>query len=412
MTAVKLNNVSKYFKLYHNPVTGPVREFLFFWKAEQFYQRFTAINDVSMEIAKGEVVGIIGPNGAGKSTLLKMMAGLLPVDRGTIEVNGKITALLALGVGVHPEFTGEENILYSGMLLGMSKREVLQKLPGIIEFAELGEFIHHPFRTYSSGMRARLLFSISMSIEPDILIVDEALATGDSYFVQKATRCIHDLCKSGATIIFVSHSLQQVQQLCQRAFLLAEGRVIDEGDPTKVIASYDKWAFAKQQAIHKRIIASKYQSVRGSGEIVLTDIKLKNRGGEETTGFYSGDRLVIELRYENDLTPDKKIALFVGILRYEDQSYICEVDTDGDRSKELFGKTTFALEDRGIVRITLDPLIVQYGHYSLWIILFNPDDDKYYCEYRNVSSFFVAGRHQAISLGSAFFWHPGTTAIE
>ena len=169
--AIRVENVSKRFKLYHNPITGPAKELLFFWKRHQYYKEFMAVRNVSLEIRRGEIVGIIGPNGAGKSTLLKMIAGLLPVDTGRIDVNGKITALLALGVGVHPEFTGRENILYSGMLLGMSKAQIIKKIPSIIEFSELEEFIDLPFRTYSSGMMSRLLFSISVSIEPDILIV-------------------------------------------------------------------------------------------------------------------------------------------------------------------------------------------------------------------------------------------------
>ena len=183
--AIKVSNVTKRFKLYHNIVTGPIKETLFYWKRRNYYRDFLAVKGVSFEVKKGEVIGIIGPNGAGKSTLLKMVAGLLPVDGGEIKVQGRITALLALGVGIHPEFTGKENIFYGGMLLGLSKKEVLSKMNDIIEFSELGEFINQPFRTYSSGMKARLLFSTSMSISPDILIVDEALATGDSYFVQK-----------------------------------------------------------------------------------------------------------------------------------------------------------------------------------------------------------------------------------
>ncbi|HVX14554.1 MAG TPA: polysaccharide ABC transporter ATP-binding protein [Pirellulales bacterium] len=245
---IRVDQVWKRFKLYHNLITGPIKEHVFFWKREQYYQEFMAVQDVSFEVQRGEVVGIIGPNGAGKTTLLKMIAGLLPVDRGRIEVRGKVTALLALGVGVHPEFSGRENILYGGMLLGMSKREVLRKTESIVEFAELGEFIDRPLRTYSAGMRARLLFSISMSIDPDILIVDEALATGDSYFVGKSLGRIHEMCSSGATVLFVSHNMGQIQNLCSRGLVLMHGRLIHNGGATEAVARYAESVLSAQQA--------------------------------------------------------------------------------------------------------------------------------------------------------------------
>ena len=183
--AIDIRNASKRFKLYHNMVLGPLKDLILFWRKGSYYREFRAVDDVSFQVRRGEVVGIVGPNGAGKTTLLKMIAGLLPIDSGSITVRGRVNALLALGVGVHPEFTGRENIFYGALMLGMKAAEIEAKMDSIVEFAELGEFIEQPFRTYSSGMRSRLLFSISMSIEPDILIVDEALATGDAYFVQK-----------------------------------------------------------------------------------------------------------------------------------------------------------------------------------------------------------------------------------
>src|SRR5579872_2967303 len=172
--AIDVSHVSKRFKLYHNVVLGPLKERLFFWKQKDLYREYLAVDDVSFSIKRGEIVGIIGPNGAGKTTLLKMIAGLLPVNEGSISVKGKVTALLALGVGVHPEFSGRENIFFNGLLLGMSPEEIHGKTESIIEFSEIGQFIDQPFRTYSSGMKARLLFAISMSVDPDIMIVDEA----------------------------------------------------------------------------------------------------------------------------------------------------------------------------------------------------------------------------------------------
>lgn len=411
--AIRVERVSKRFKLYHNVITGPIKERLFFWKAHQYYQEFMAVRDVSFEIKRGEVVGIIGPNGAGKTTLLKMVAGLLPVQAGHIEVNGKITALLALVVGVHPEFAGRENILYGGMLLGMSKREVLRKMNAIIEFAELGKFIDQPFRTYSSGMRARLLFAISMSIDPDVLIVDEALATGDTHFLRKCTNRIREICASGATILFVSHNLLQIRQLCNRAYFMAEGSILFEGPPDDAIASYDCWAFEYQKTAQVLNEQAKFHMARGSGEVIITDIKLKNSRSEETTGFYSGDRMIIELCYHNPNSIRTPVSLAVGFMRLDDGTYVTEVDTDSvGRRDGIFERRPIILREVGVIRVVLDPLLLQYAHYSLYVALYDPNAGQEYCEYRNVSAFFVAGRQQAISLGTSLFWHPCKVTVE
>ena len=404
---IRLTRVSKRFKLYQDPVTGPVKEHLFFWKRHHYYQEIMAVKDVSLEIRKGEVVGIIGPNGAGKTTLLKMIAGLLPVDQGQIEVNGKITALLALGVGVHPEFTGRENILYGGILLGMPKAEVLRKLPGIIEFTELGDYIDRPFRTYSSGMRARLLFAISMSIDPDILIVDEALATGDAYFVQKSSTRIHELCSSGATILFVSHNLSQIQEICQRVLFMAEGRIIEEGKPAEMVAAYNHWAFEKQRKAPLISECRDLTMLSGSGEIQIDAIRLINVQGAETTGFYSGEDMEIEIRYRSTLGDRAELDLFLGFVLASNSSWIGEINTVN--YIESLGTTTkrspLTIKGEGVIRLKLEPLLLFNEHYALWIILFDFATGRQYCEYRNVSPFFVGGRRQSISRGG-FFWHP------
>lgn len=269
--AIKLSNVSKRFKLYKDVITDPIKEHLFFWKRHHYYQEFMAVKNVSFEVKKGEVVGIIGQNGAGKTTLLKMIAGLLPVDNGRIEINGKVTALLTLGVGFHPEFSGRENIFYGGMLLGMSKTEVLQKISSIIEFSELEDYIDRPFRTYSSGMKARLIFSTSISIEPDILIIDEALATGDAAFVAKSSRRIKELCNSQTTILFVSHNLRQIQELCQRCLVMQKGSLLFAGDTSQAIATYiDSFHQSRAIALSEANVTFR-KPFQGTGEILIED---------------------------------------------------------------------------------------------------------------------------------------------
>ncbi|OAN55077.1 polysaccharide ABC transporter ATP-binding protein [Magnetospirillum moscoviense] len=266
-------NVSKTFRLFHNPVTGPIMAALKPWKRHAYYQEFPALDDISFRCHRGEVIGIIGPNGAGKTTLLKMVAGLLPVDKGRITVNGTVTALLALGLGVHPEFSGRENIRYSGLLLGMTADEIERKTESIIDFAEIGEFIDHPLRTYSSGMRARLLFSISMSVEPDILIVDEALATGDNYFVQKCQRKIKTICESGATVLFVSHNLFQISDLTDRCIYIRNGRMLFDGNTRNAVDMYiaDIHRETSSKLADHTVRSRTVSAVKGRGTIIVHD---------------------------------------------------------------------------------------------------------------------------------------------
>lgn len=233
-----------------------------------------AVSDVNIQIRKGEVVGIIGANGAGKTTLVKLIAGLLPLDEGVINLQGKVTALLALGLGVHPDFSGRENILFGGLLLGMSASEINSKTGEIIDFSELEEFIDNPLRTYSSGMRARLIFSIAMSVEPDILIVDEALATGDAYFVEKCQRRIREICSSGATVVLISHNLQQIDSSCGRVIYMDQGKIIHDGTPRNAIDKYLdglRLRLIDVARIEQQTASELAEMTYGSGEVVVRE---------------------------------------------------------------------------------------------------------------------------------------------
>jgi ABC-type polysaccharide/polyol phosphate transport system ATPase subunit len=203
-------------------------------------QIFEAVKQVSFVISKGETVGLVGRNGSGKSTILKIVAGVYAPSEGEVKVQGTIAPLIELGAGFHHELTGRENILLNGLLLGLTKRQVREREESIIEFAELGDFIDSPVKQYSSGMYMRLAFSVAIEVDPDILIIDEILSVGDAGFQGKCFERIEDFRSRGKTILLVSHSMDNVRKLCDRAMLVHGGRVLEDGPPDRVIARYEE----------------------------------------------------------------------------------------------------------------------------------------------------------------------------
>lgn len=246
-TVIEIKNLTKTYKLYNTPSDRVKEAFHPFRK--KFHRIFSALNDVSFDVKRGETLGIVGRNGSGKSTLLQILCGILNPTDGLIEVNGRISALLELGAGFNPEFTGRENVFINGAILGLTNKEIQERFDDIADFADIGDFVDQPVKTYSSGMYVRLAFSVAIHVNADILIVDEALAVGDEIFQRKCFSRIQQLQKEETTILFVSHSASQIVELCNRAILLDQGELLLMGTPKSVVSEYHKLIFSEEDKI-------------------------------------------------------------------------------------------------------------------------------------------------------------------
>ena len=236
--AIEINDIGKMYKLYDRPKDRFI-EALGLTKKKR-YQEHYALRDISFKVNKGETVGIIGTNGSGKSTILKIITGVLNPTKGQVLVNGRISALLELGAGFNMEYTGIENVYLNGTMIGFSKEEIDAKLEDILEFADIGEFVHQPVKTYSSGMFVRLAFAVAINIDPEILIVDEALSVGDVFFQAKCYHKFEEFKEAGKTILFLSHDLSSISKYCDRVILLNKGEKLAEGEPKEIVDLYKK----------------------------------------------------------------------------------------------------------------------------------------------------------------------------
>ena len=278
------------------------------------HELFWALKDVSFEVPRGSSLGVIGANGAGKSTLMKLLARITAPTRGRMTIHGRLVALIEVGSGFHPELTGRENVFLSGAILGMRRRELAAKLASIIEFAGVERFIDTPVKWYSSGMYVRLGFSIAAHLEPDVLLIDEVLAVGDAEFQAKCLRRIRDLQRMGVTMIFISHDLTAVEQLCDRVLLLDHGEIVMQGQPADVVAEYHRRVLAAATDVNGEVRSP------GQGAVTLTNVALRDPRPDPALGFSTGGPLMVALRFaaERDArvifevayyTPDGKTLL-------------------------------------------------------------------------------------------------------
>ncbi len=260
---------------------------------------FTAVEGLDLEVEPGEAVALIGPNGSGKSTVLKLITGILKPTRGTVDVEGRVTALIELGAGFHPEITGRENVIINGMLLGLTRREVEERLGEIVAFADLGEFIDQPVKTYSSGMYVRLGFAVAVAVDPDILLVDEVLAVGDEAFTRRCLDRIARLRRRGVGLVIVSHDLDLVSTLADRAVYLREGRVVAEGSTDSVVARYRSDVAEEEQAPpedRERVRVVEEGRRWGTGDVEIRDVAVSS-GGIPLKVIPSGADATVHIRY-------------------------------------------------------------------------------------------------------------------
>lgn len=286
---VQVKNLKKVYKLYDKPIDR-LKETLHPFR-KSYKRDFCALESVSFEIRKGETIGIIGKNGSGKSTLLKILTGVLSATSGDVIVNGKIAALLELGAGFNPELTGLENIFLNGSLMGFSREEMSLKVDAITAFADISNFIHQPVKMYSSGMFARLAFSVAINVDPEILIVDEALSVGDAFFQSRCFEKFEELKSRGTTIIFVTHDLGAIIKNCDVALVLSSGNVVFSGLPVEAV-DYYKAVFGAKASHESAITNAKNY---GSGDAKFISCHLLNRDFNEVDSLLYGDEFVIEL---------------------------------------------------------------------------------------------------------------------
>ena len=338
--AIKIRHLNKVYKIFEKP-TDRVKEAL-----NPFHKRYSkdfyALNDVSLTIRKGETVGIIGKNGAGKSTLLKIITGVLTPSSGSIEVQGRIASLLELGAGFNPEMSGIENIYMNGTIMGYSKEEMDGKLQDIVDFADIGDFVNQPVKMYSSGMFARLAFAVNAFVEPDILIVDEALSVGDMKFQIKCLDKMQELMQGGSTVIFVSHDLNLMRRLCQRVLFFDHGKLVASGEVNKIADMYVEF-METPQVMQTPVVEDKY--IPQSDIAAITNFILLDEDGVQKDEFEYDEPVKVVVEY--DVYDESLEAPVLGVALYTSaDKYVCGLNTLLDRVEIPWqkGHQSFTLE--------------------------------------------------------------------
>ena len=351
---------------------------------------FWPLKQVSLTINHGDCVGVIGANGSGKSTLLKLITGILTPDEGEMRVNGRISSLLELGVGFHPDLTGRENIYLNGSIYGLNRAEMTKRLDKIIDYAELGDFIDTPIKHYSSGMYVRLGFAVAIHTNPDLLLVDEVLAVGDVSFQRKCFDSIEKFRRRGGTLLFVSHDLNTIQTLCDRVVWLEKGVIQTQGAPVDVLMDYHRFFAKRDEAQHQVESDSEEKAEQaaeaskqhwGTGRVRIKQVELWDADGHERTNFYNGESITIRLHYETDEVVEKPVF---GLAIYNQHGiHICGPNT------KFGGLTIPTLTKSGVISYHVPTLPFLNGGYQVSVAVVNQSDTETFDYYDRTIQFYV-----------------------
>ncbi|HYH08029.1 MAG TPA: ABC transporter ATP-binding protein [Thermoanaerobaculia bacterium] len=336
-TAVRAVDVSKHYDVYRRPIDRVI-EIL---TRRPQHVVFPALEGVSFDVGRGETVGIVGQNGAGKSTLLKLLCGVTRPSSGSLEAHGTIASILELGTGFHPDFSGRDNAALNAAILGLPPAEIRERLPAILEFSELGSFVDRPVKTYSSGMYMRLAFSVAVNVNPDILVIDEALAVGDGHFQKKCIDKIREFQEAGKTILFCSHSLYYVTSICRRALWLDQGRAVRFGPAVDVVHEYE--TFLRER--DRELPATEPAAPETSTPVRIREITIVDANGTQRDRFARGEDVHVRLRIEAD-DPKQQVHVIVGVHRESDDMQCFAVGTHADGMPPLAGGNEYELTVR------------------------------------------------------------------
>jgi ABC-2 type transport system ATP-binding protein len=374
MSAIAIRNISKKFKRYHDK-SQTLKEKLLF-RSRSYYEDQWVLNDISFEVEKGEAIGIIGENGSGKSTLLKLLTRIMYPDSGSIEIQGRVSSLIELGAGFHPDMTGRENIYINASIFGLTKKEIDGRLRRIIAFSELEDFIDNPVRTYSSGMYMRLAFAIAINVDAEVLLVDEILAVGDAAFQAKCNQRMREIKAKGTTIVIVSHSLDQIEQLCERSLWIHSGEMALSGSPGEVHPRYLEYMGRKGRGIETThglpadevVKAAPTRDTAATGALVR-EVKLLDRDMKERDVFRTGEALKIRIDYQLGEDGSEPV-ISIGIHRGD--GLLCfRTDTAVDKFKPA------ASEDAKSTLLVIHEMNLLPGEYSLSVGIHSADGLEY-----------------------------------
>ena len=383
MFAIEAQQLSKAYRIYSNP-RDRLKEALFRGR-RTYHQEFWALRDVSFRAGVGSTVGLLGDNGAGKSTLLQLTAGTLRPSSGRVTVRGRISTILELGAGFNPEFTGRENAMMSGAIMGIAPREMERQFPAVAAFADIGDFIDRPVKMYSSGMYVRLAFAVATSVDPDVLIIDEALSVGDQYFQKRCIDRIENFRKAGKTILFCSHNLYQIRLICDEAIWLKEGRIAQAGDVSRVVGAYENYLRERElPQLEERALVGDRNAFPWASRVLLS------RGDDPSPRdqFMTGEELVITVQYE---VPQPPTVVHVGVIIFRNDGVQC------------FGTGTHVADVRppasgGTVRLRLPNLPLMSGDYAVTVYLLDEYGLHVYDQREREFKFQVVQNVQALGL--------------